>query len=93
MLLLIEGGEVYAPEPLGRASVLVGGGKILRVGALDRKAVEKLDPDYHRIDPAGRIVAPGFLDPHEHILGGSGEGGVKVGGFTSPLPESGDVAA
>src|SRR4051812_4027244 len=82
MLLLIEGGEVYAPEPRGRASVLVGGGKVLKVGKVDRHAVEKLDPDYYVIDAAGRVVVPGFIDPHEHLLGGSGEGG-----FSKQTPE------
>ena len=82
MLLLIEGGEVYAPEPRGRASVLIGGGRILKVGKVDRHAVEKLDPDYYVIDAAGRVVAPGFIDPHEHLLGGSGEGG-----FSKQTPE------
>ena len=82
MLLLIAGGEVYAPEPRGRADVLVGGGQILRVGEVDRRAVEKLDPDYYVIDAAGRVVTPGFLDPHEHLLGGSGEGG-----FSAQTPE------
>src|SRR5947199_6982105 len=82
MLLWIEGGEVYEPEPRGRASVLVGGGKVLAVGKVDRKAVEKLDPDYYVIDAAGRVVTPGFIDPHEHLLGGSGEGG-----FSAQTPE------
>lgn len=81
-LLLIQGGEVYAPEPRGRADVLVGGGKVLRVGEVDRRAVERLDPDNHVIDAAGRVVVPGFLDPHEHLLGGSGEGG-----FSAQTPE------
>src|SRR4051794_33657223 len=82
MLLLIEGGELYTPEPAGRGSVLVGGGNVLRVGKVDRKAAEKLDPDCTVIDAAGRIVVPGFIDPHEHLLGGSGEGG-----FSAQTPE------
>jgi beta-aspartyl-dipeptidase (metallo-type) len=82
MLLLIEGGEVYAPEARGRADVLVAGGKIIRVGGVDRRAVETLDPDYYVIDAAGRVVTPGFIDPHEHLLGGSGEGG-----FAAQSPE------
>lgn len=82
MLILIEGGELFAPEPLGRGSVLIGGGAILKVGKVDRKAVEKLDPDCAVIDAAGRVIVPGFIDPHEHILGGSGEGG-----FSAQTPE------
>lgn len=60
MFILIENGEVYGPEPLGRVSVLLNGSQILKVG----------------------IVTPGFIDPHQHLLGGSGEDG-----FSSQTPE------
>ena len=33
-------------------------------------------------DAAGRVVIPGLIDPHEHLLGGSGEGG-----FSAQRPE------
>ena len=35
-----------------------------------------------RIDAAGCIVTPGLIDPHEHLIGGSGEHG-----FNSQTPE------
>jgi beta-aspartyl-dipeptidase (metallo-type) len=77
LFLLIEGGEVYAPEPLGRADVLIAGGKIARVGGVDRKALDRLGVPWEAIDAAGRLVVPGLIDPHEHLQGGSGEGGFR----------------
>lgn len=78
MLTLIENGEVYAPEPLGRRSVLLTDGRIAKVGEVDRAAVEALGVELSVIDAAGCIVAPGLIDPHQHLLGGSGEGGFSL---------------
>jgi len=33
MFRLIENGEVFGPEPLGKTSVLLNGGTILKIGA------------------------------------------------------------
>lgn len=82
MLLLIEGGEVFTPEPAGRTSVLVGGGRVLKVGEVDRRALDRLGVECEAIDAAGGVVTPGLIDPHEHLLGGSGEGG-----FSAQTPE------
>lgn len=82
MLTLIERGEIYAPEPLGKKSVLIAGETILKVGEVDRKAVEALGVELEIIDAKGCLVTPGFIDPHQHLLGGSGEEG-----FSSQTPE------
>jgi imidazolonepropionase-like amidohydrolase len=82
MLTLIQNGEVYAPEPLGQRSILLTDGKIGKVGSVDRKAVEALGVECEVIDAAGCIVAPGLIDPHIHLLGGSGESG-----FSTQTPE------
>ncbi len=85
MLTLIEHADVYAPEPIGRASVLLVGDRIAKVGAIDRRAVEALeavDLGLAVVDATGCVVTPGFLDPHEHLLGGSGEEG-----FATQTPE------
>jgi beta-aspartyl-dipeptidase (metallo-type) len=82
MLTLIENGEVCAPEPQGRKAILIADGKIARVGSVDRRAVEAVGLESEFIDAAGCFVTPGFIDPHEHLLGGSGEDG-----FSTQTPE------
>ena len=82
MLKLIENGEIYAPEPLGKGSVLLSQNTILKIGEIDKSAVESLGVELEIINAAGGIVTPGFIDPHQHLLGGSGEDG-----FSTQTPE------
>jgi beta-aspartyl-dipeptidase (metallo-type) len=82
MLTLIENAEIYAPEPLGIGSVLFVENQILKVGEVDKRAVKSLGIDYEVIDGRKCLVTPGFIDPHEHLLGGSGEKG-----FSTQTPE------
>lgn len=82
MLTLIEGGRVYAPEPCGVQQVLLADGHVAKVGPIDRGALERLGAEYEVIDASGCIVAPGLVDPHVHLLGGSGETG-----FATQTPE------
>jgi beta-aspartyl-dipeptidase (metallo-type) len=74
-LLLIENGEVLAPEPSGRTPVLLAGTKIARIGAVDPAGAEALGLDLDVIDARGCWVTPGLVDPHAHLTGGSGEEG------------------
>jgi beta-aspartyl-dipeptidase (metallo-type) len=73
MLTVIEGGEVFAPEPLGIRDVLVVRDAIAAVGEVDRRALEATSIPLEVIDAAGCVVTPGLIDPHEHLIGGSGE--------------------
>src|SRR5918994_2845128 len=82
MLTLVENGDLYAPEKRGRTSILLVDGKIGRIGEIDRDAVEALGLPCQVIDATGCIVTPGLIDPHEHLLGGSGEDG-----FSTQTPE------
>ncbi len=79
---LIENGEVYAPEKLGRTSVLALGSQIAKVGCIDRAALERSSIPCEVIDASGLLVTPGFIDGHLHLLGGSGEDG-----FSTQSPE------
>jgi beta-aspartyl-dipeptidase (metallo-type) len=82
MFTLIENGEVYGPEPLGLVTVLLADRTIIKIGDVDRAALDKLDLPVDVIDASGCIVTPGIIDPHQHLLGGSGEEG-----FSSQTPE------
>ena len=57
---LVLDGTGSAPEP---ADVLVRGGKIQAVAP---HGLLKTTPSFQVIDAAGRVVAPGFIDPHSH---------------------------
>ncbi|OGD25736.1 MAG: beta-aspartyl-peptidase [Candidatus Aminicenantes bacterium RBG_19FT_COMBO_65_30] len=73
MVTLIRGGEVFAPEPLGRKDILLAGGAIEAVTEPGRIRIDGLEVE--TVDAAGKSVLPGLIDPHVHILGGGGEGG------------------
>jgi beta-aspartyl-dipeptidase (metallo-type) len=94
--LLLHEGQIYTPEPRGRGSVLLVDGKIAAVGALRladvQRAADALHLDLETLDARESIVAPGLIDPHEHLLGPSGEEGFSSRGpeiFCVELIESG----
>src|SRR5438445_456620 len=53
MFTIIENGEVFGPEPMGGASLLLAGTKILKVGEIDASAFERLGLGVEVIDAAG----------------------------------------
>ena len=78
MFRLLKNGNVFAPEPLGRADILVCNDKIVDIA-------EHIDFNYpgtEVVDLEGRTVIPGVIDQHIHITGGGGESG-----FTSKVTE------
>ncbi|MFL6468009.1 MAG: amidohydrolase family protein [Pyrinomonadaceae bacterium] len=82
MFTLIENGEVYSPEPIGKVSVLIANDHIVKIGETDARALKNLGVEHEVIDASDCVVTPGFIDPHQHLLGGSGEEG-----FASQTPE------
>jgi beta-aspartyl-dipeptidase (metallo-type) len=82
-MTLIENGFVYSPQPHGVQSVLLAGDRIEKIGNIDRRALESAGLELEVVDADGCFVTPGLIDPHEHLLGGSGE----EGGFSSQTPE------
>ncbi|MFC7784892.1 MULTISPECIES: beta-aspartyl-peptidase [unclassified Rossellomorea] len=76
MLTLIQNGEVYAPEYLGKKDILIVDNKI---GFIE----DKIEPphqfvDIKIVDATGKYVVPGFIDSHVHIMGGGGEGSFRT---------------
>src|SRR3982750_1443070 len=82
MFLLIENGDVFTPDPLGKASVLSAKGSVAKIGRVSIDSVRALDLPLEVLDASGAYVFPGFIDPHEPLIGGSGESG-----FASATPE------
>ncbi|MFD3157218.1 beta-aspartyl-peptidase [Haloimpatiens sp. FM7330] len=74
MLKLIKGGKVFAPKYLGVKDILICGNKIGYI----RDNIEIKDIDIKIINAEGKLVFPGFIDSHVHVLGGGGEGGYKT---------------
>jgi beta-aspartyl-dipeptidase (metallo-type) len=73
MITLIQNGSIYAPESLGQKDILICGNKIV---AIDQPGKIKTHGIVLKtVDASGKIVVPGFIDSHAHILGGGGEGG------------------
>lgn len=74
-MYLIKKVHIYAPEDQGTGDVLIGGGQILKIGE-ELPAEEAYG--VRVIDGGEKVLMPGLIDAHVHILGGGGEGGAKT---------------
>lgn len=77
MIKLIKEAKVYAPEYRGLKDVLLIGDKIAAI----EESVNLGDipgVEIKIIDGSSKLLVPGFIDGHVHILGGGGEGGFKT---------------
>ena len=80
---LIKNINVYAPEHLGSKDVLIIGDKIAKIEEAGCMPEIPYLTAEDIIDGSGKILTPGFIDCHVHILGGGGEGG-----FANRTPEA-----
>lgn len=83
MFTLFTDADVYAPEYISRCDVLCTKDRILRIGKIDHKKLFELGIEVEVVNLNGDYLLPGIIDPHMHLLGGSGENG----GFSSQTPE------
>ena len=80
MLTLLLNADVYAPTPLGRRHVLVGGERVVAIAA-DRPEIAGVPVE--TVDLEGRRLVPGLVDAHVHVTGGGGEAGPET---AAPAP-------
>jgi len=75
-LELLTNAELYAPERVGPAHLLVAAGQIVWIGAALPTLPASLG--VRTRDLAGRRVIPGLIDGHAHLTGGGGEAGFET---------------
>ena len=80
MITVIKNINVYAPKALGKKNVVIAGDKF--EGVYDELSIPDDFININIIDGSGKIMLPGFIDAHIHLIGGGGEGG-----FTTRTPE------
>ncbi|HEX4811441.1 MAG TPA: amidohydrolase family protein [Nonomuraea sp.] len=77
-LLVVRDAHVFAPDDLGIRDVLIAGEKVVAIDArLDLGNLPVTE-----LDASGRLVVPGLVDGHLHIIGGGGNEG-----YASRIPE------
>jgi len=80
LITVVKNINVYAPEFLGKKNVVIISDKF--EGIYDELNIPENFIDINIIDGTGKIMFPGFIDCHVHLIGGGGEGG-----FTTRTPE------
>ena len=83
MMKFIQNIDIYAPQHLGQKDVLTVNDKIVKITDAGTIQGVTLFPELEIVDGTGKILTPGFIDCHVHVLGGGGEGG-----FANRTPEA-----
>ena len=78
MLKLIKNAELYAPNYLGKQDILIADEKIAAIS----NNLDAFSNHAEVWDAEGKIVTPGLIDQHIHIIGAGGKDG-----FSSMTPE------
>jgi len=76
MITVLKNAELFAPEPLGRRTLVLGGGRVLWIGADEPRIAPELVEE--AVDLDGARVIPGLVDLHAHVTGGGGERGAET---------------
>jgi len=70
-MYLIQNAQIWSPEPLGIADILVAGGRVAAMGLnLDVRV-----PGLRSVDLQGAVLTPGLIDQHVHVAGAGGKRG------------------
>jgi beta-aspartyl-dipeptidase (metallo-type) len=84
---IVRNGEIFSPKPCGKGDILSIEGKIIKIGEVNEKNLGDYNLDAGVVDATDCYVFPGLIDPHQHIIGGSGEKGFASRSFQIMLPE------
>ena len=76
MISIIKGCNVYVPKCIGVKDVLISGGKI--EGIYNELNIQNALLNVEIIDEKNKLLFPGFIDCHVHIIGDGGEGGYNT---------------
>ena len=75
MFKLIRGGTLYGPEKIGVRDILIVGKTIAKISErIDLPAEWKAQI----LSAEEKMITPGLVDLHVHLLGGGGEGGART---------------
>lgn len=70
-MYLIQNAQIWSPEPIGIADILVAGGRVVAMGPnLDVRV-----PGLRSVDLQGAVLTPGLIDQHVHVAGAGGKRG------------------
>lgn len=73
-MILIRHANVFSPQPLGIQTLLVGGDRILWLGAdAELDLPRALRATTEVLDLQGATLIPGLIDGHVHVTGGGGK--------------------
>lgn len=75
MIKLLKNGTVYSPEYLGKKDILIVD---KRIAAIEDSIHFEESAHIEVLDITGKLVVPGFIDNHVHIMGGGGEGSYRT---------------
>ncbi len=74
MIKLIKNATIYSPKYLGKKDILIANNKVAAIEdhiILDSELVDVIDAE-------NKLIFPGFIDSHVHLLGGGGEGSYRT---------------
>ena len=70
--LLIKNGNLYDPRERGKKDLLIVNDRLVKIDEYI-EPTGNFDPEI--VDASGKLIVPGFIDIHVHLIGGGGEAG------------------